>query len=67
MLNKSTDINNKSVPIITKIIPIIVNGIEKYLVSLNNIMTFTPKIIPIIVIMIPGIPTNFKGDFTAII
>ena len=37
ILNKSTDINNKIAPIITKLIPIIVYGIEKYLVSLNNV------------------------------
>ena len=67
ILNNNTDINNNIEPITKKLIPIIVYGMEKYLVSLNKTITFIAKIIPTTIIIKPGIPMNFKGDFTATI
>lgn len=43
-----------------------VNGIEKYLISLNVIITNTPKISPIVIKIIPGIPKYLKGCLNAI-
>ena len=43
-----------------------VKGIEKYRLSLNVIKTKTPKIIPAVIRIIPGIPKYFKGCLIAI-
>jgi len=43
-----------------------VDGIEKYLVSLNIIITTIEYTIPIISKMVPGIPRYFRGFLIAI-
>lgn len=61
MLNKTTDINNSNNPNMVTLIEPNVNGIEKYLVSLNVISTKIPMTIPVIIKINPGIPKYFKG------
>ena len=61
MLNKTTDISNNTIPIIIVAIDTKVNGIEKYLISLNVINTKMPKITPIVINPIPGNPRYRSG------
>ena len=61
MLNNKTDISKSINPINSEDIESKVNGIEKYLVSLNVEIIITEKIIPIIKKIIPNIPKYFNG------
>ena len=61
ILNNKTDINKNINPINSEPIESKVNGMEKYLVSLNIEIIITEKIIPIIKKIIPDIPKYFNG------
>ena len=61
ILNNKTDINISINPINSEAIASKVNGMEKYLMSLNIEIMITEKIIPIINKIIPDTPKYFNG------
>jgi len=66
ILNKTTDIKSNIKPKIVDPRATRVEGIEKYLVSLNIAITTTEYIIPIISKTRPGNPRYFRGCLIAI-
>lgn len=60
------DIKKSKIPTIKDPIDISVNGIEKYLVSLNVVITIIENIMPKQIDNNPGIPRNLRGCFNAI-